>query len=55
VAQVQAEKLGDELAGGGHAYSEVVVEQWLEIDFMKCLGRGGYGDVYEVPSFSLPL
>ena len=28
---------------------------WLEVDFMKCLGRGGYGDVYEARITAGPL
>jgi len=28
---------------------------WLEVDFKKCLGRGGYGDVYEATVTAGPL
>jgi len=29
--------------------------EWLKVDFMKCLGRGGYGDVYEATITCGPL
>ena len=34
---------------------EAGAEDWLDVDFMKCLGRGGYGDVYEARITAGPL
>ena len=35
--------------------AESAAGDWLEVDFSRCLGRGGYGDVYEAAITCGPL